>query len=214
MSTRIVGVRLCMVVVCCIPMVARADGPPFACGQVQTEVERLVCGDAGLASLDRQLDQVYRSALAKAHAPLARRLREDQRGWVKGRNDCWKANGHKTWITASWTVDTVRDCVQAQYRLRISELQAVWRLLPPRTRSFACQGQPANEVVLNFFDTDPPTLRLERGDRTRTLWRVDGAGAGRYEGQNVSLLHEADSVTLTWMNIDTGKDEQWKCQSR
>jgi uncharacterized protein len=214
MSRSILSVSVWLTSAFCVPMSAQAEGPTFACGQVQSEVEKLVCSDAALASLDRQLGEVYRSALAKARGPLARQLREEQRGWVKGRNECWKANGHMTWITATWTVDTVRDCVQAQYRLRTSELQAVWRLLQPRTRSFSCQGQPANEVVVNVFDTDPPTLRLERGDQTRTLWRVGVAGAGRYEGQNVSVLLRTDTLTLDWMNTHSGKEEQWQCKAR
>lgn len=30
---------------------------------------------------------------AAAKEPLATHLREEQRGWIKRRNDCWKANG-------------------------------------------------------------------------------------------------------------------------
>ena len=46
-----------------------------------------------------------------------------------------------------------------------AELQALWRLRPPHTVAHACQGQAANELVVNAFDTDPPALRVERGDR-------------------------------------------------
>ncbi|MGE5666326.1 MAG: MliC family protein, partial [Betaproteobacteria bacterium] len=149
-----------------------------------------------------------------AQGNLATRLREDQRGWVKGRNDCWKANGHETWITATWTVNTIKACVEAQYRLRTSELQAVWRLLPPKTVFYACQNDPANEVVANFFDTDPPTIRLERGDRTKTLWRVGGAAAGKYEGQNVSLVHQGNELKVSWLDTNTGKTEELQCTAR
>lgn len=108
------------------PMAAQAEGPTFNCSTAQGDVETLICNDAALAALDRKLDAVYKAALAKAHAgPLVRQLRQEQSGWMKGRDDCWKANGQDTWITATWTVDTVRDCVDAQYRLRTSELQAV-----------------------------------------------------------------------------------------
>jgi hypothetical protein len=167
-----------------------------------------------MASLDRKLDAVYKAALARAGSPLAVELRQAQRGWIKARDECWKSNGQETWITATWTVNTVQACVDAQYRLRTSELQAVWRLLPPRTFAFACQGNPANEVVVNLFDTDPPTIRLERGDRTTTLWRVGLASAGPYEGQNVSVLLQADSLKLSWYDTQSGKADELQCTSR
>jgi len=200
------------VLIATLPLPALAGGPTFDCAKAQGEVEKLICKDAALAALDRQLGQVYQAATAKAQGPLAARLREDQRGWVKGRNDCWKANGQKTWITATWTVGTVQGCVDAQYRLRISELQAVWRLLPPKTVSYACQNQPANELVANFFATDPPTIRAERGDRSFTLWRVGAAGP--YEGQNVDLLLQGNDLKFSVLDTNTGKTEVLLCKPR
>lgn len=197
-----------------VPTTALAEAPAFDCSRARAEVEKLVCNDAALAPLDRRLDQVYRAALTKAADPMARQLRQEQRGWTKGRNECWKARGQETWITATWTVNTVRGCVEAQYRLRTSELQAVWRLLQPTTQAFFCQVQPANEVVANFFDTDPPTILLERGDQTRTLWRVGAASAGRYEGQNVGLVYQAGALTVDWLDTRSGQADAWQCRAR
>ena len=197
------------------PALAAAPQPPsFDCAKAQGAVEKRICSDAELAALDRQLGEVYKAASAQAKGPLATRLREDQRGWVKGRNDCWKADGQKTWITATWTVDTVKGCVDAQYRLRISELQAVWRLLPPKTLSYACQNNPANELVANFFATDPPTIRAERGDRSYLLWRVGAAADGRYEGQNVDLLQQGNELKFSALDTNTGKTETLLCKPR
>lgn len=197
-----------------LAMAARAEGQTLNCGKAQGEVEKLICGDTALLALNHQLDTAYRAALIKASGSLAPRLRREQRGWVKGRNDCWKTRGQQTWITATWTVDTVRACVDGQTRVRISELQAVWRLLPPRTVAFSCQGNAANEVVANSFDTDPPTIRLERGDQTKTLWRVGLASEGRYEGQNASLVLQASALKLSWLDTNSGKTDEWQCVSR
>jgi uncharacterized protein YecT (DUF1311 family) len=194
-----------------VPVVALAQ-PAFNCAKAQGEVEQLICANAALGALDRQLDAVYKAAMAKAQGQLATRLRADQRGWVKGRNDCWKANGQTTWITANWTVDSVEGCIAAQYRLRTSELQAVWRLQPPKTVSYVCGEDPANELVVNFFETDPPTVRLERGDRTATLWRVTSAGF--YEGQNVSLVQQATEVKLDWLDVRRGRRDELRCRPR
>lgn len=197
-----------------LPLTALAEGPTFNCAKAQGEVEKLICSDASLAALDRRLDEVYKAATAKAKGKLATQLRAEQRGWVKGRNDCWKANGQETWITATWTVNTVKGCVDAQHRLRTSEMQSVWRLLPPKTVSFACQKNPANEVVANFFETDPATIRLERGDRTVTLWRIGAASDGKYEGQNVSLVHQGNELKVSWLDTNSGKTEELQCSAR
>ena len=197
-----------------VPAALLAQGPTFDCAKAQGEVEQLVCSDPALAALDRKLDQVYKAAAAKATGKLAARLRAEQRGWVKGRNECWKAKGIETWLTATWTINTVQGCVDAQYRLRTSELQAVWRMVPPKTVAYACQNNPANEVVANFFATDPATIRLERGDRTATMWRVGAASDGKYEGQNVSLVHKGSEVTVRWLNTDPGKTDVLDCQER
>jgi uncharacterized protein len=186
-----------------LPVFSLAQGPTFDCAKAQGEVEKAICSDASLASLDRKLDQAFKAAAAKATHELARTLSAEQRGWIKGRNECWKANGNQTWITATWTVNSVRDCIDAQYRIRTSELQSVWRLLEPKTVSYACQNNPANEVVANFFETDPATIRLERGDRTATLWLVGDTSDGKYEGQNVSVEHKGTQLKVSWLNTDT-----------
>lgn len=192
---------------------AQAQGPTFNCAKAQGEVEKQICANPALAALDRQLDAAYKAASAKAKGAPAQTLKAMQRGWVKGRNECWKAT-QQTWITASWTVDTVPACIEAQYRVRISELEAVWRLKPPRTEAHACQNNPANEVVANFFDTDPPTIQLERGDRTALLWRVGPAAAGKFEGQNVSLVQQGATLAIEWLDVTSGKTEALRCQAK
>ena len=198
-----------------LPMLAAAaDGPTFDCAKAQGEVEKLICSDAALAALDRKLAEAYKAASAKATGKMLSTLKAEQRGWVKGRDDCWKtAAGTPTWITASWTVDSAKACVAAQYEIRTSELQAVWRLVQPKTVSYACQNNPANEVVANSFATEPPTIRLERGDRTVTLWQIP-AGGGKYEGQNVSLVHDGDTVQVSWLNVATGSTDELACKAR
>ncbi len=196
------------------PVAALSEGPTFDCAKAQGEVEKLICSDASLAALDRKLDGAYKAATAKATGKLATDLRNEQRGWVKGRNDCWKANGQETWITATWTVNTVKGCVDAQYRLRASELQAVWQLVPPKTVSYACQNNPANEVVASFFDTDPATIRLERGDRVVTMWLVGVPSDGKYEGQNVSLVRTGSELKVSWLDTNTGATDELQCQER
>jgi len=193
-----------------VPAVLRAQGPAFDCAKADGEVEKAICQDQGLAALDRKLDEVYRAAQAKARDDMPRLLRTEQRGWVKGRDECWKAgSGDPVFLTASWQAKGLRECVEANYRIRISELQAQWRLVPERGPAFfACNGNPSNEVVATFFETVPPTARLERGDRTVTAWLVPTGSGSKYEGQNVEFWTKGRELTLTWLG------EELKCETK
>jgi uncharacterized protein len=123
---------------------AQAKGPAFDCSKVQGEVEQLVCEDEGLAALDHKLDEVYKAALAKARNDVPQLLRAEQRGWIKGRNECWKAKDG-TYLTASWQAKSTRECVEGSYKIRISELQATMRLVPSKGPIFfACENNPAS----------------------------------------------------------------------
>jgi hypothetical protein len=59
-----------------------------------------------------------------------------------------------------------------------------------------------------------PTFDCSRGDRTVTLWRVGAAGEGKYEGQNVSLVHKGDGLTVSWLDTNTGKTDELQCRAR
>jgi uncharacterized protein len=191
-----------------VPAAVLAEGPAFDCARADGEVETLICQDEGLATLDRKLDEVYKAALGKARDDVPQVLRTEQRGWIKGRNECWKAQGedNPAFLTASWQATSVRECVEGQYQLRISELQAQLQLVPAKGPVFfACENNPANEVVATFFETDPPTARLERGDRTVMAWLVRAASGSKYEGQNVEFWTKGDEATVTWL------DEELTC---
>lgn len=213
---RSVAAIACAASVLAGPSVARAQGPTFDCARAQGQVEKSICADPSLAALDRKLGEVYKAASAKAKGQELTTLRAEQRGWVKGRNDCWKTqSGAPTYLTASWIANSVEECVAGSYRLRTSELQAVWRLVTPKGPvSFACQDNPANEIVATFFDTDPPTARLERGDRTVTAWQVPAASGAKYEGQNVTFWNKGREATASWMNVQTGETEELTCRAR
>lgn len=189
----------------------QTKGPAFDCSKASSTVEKLVCSDEALAALDRQLDGVYKAAMAKASDDMPAFLRTEQRGWVKGRDECWKAQGEDSpvFLTESWIATSVRDCVEGQYKMRISELQVEYQLAPERKPAFfACNGNPANEVVATFFETDPPAARLERGDRTVIAWQVRSGSGARYEGQNVTFWNKGDEAMVTWLG------DELKCKVR
>jgi uncharacterized protein len=166
---------------------ATQTGPAFSCAKVAPgSIEAMVCGDAELSALDRKLAGVYASALKKAANEKPPQLKATQRGWVKGRNDCWKAGDKRT-------------CVKDSYVDRIVELQARYRLVkstgPVR---FACDGNPANEVIITYFETEPGSAIAERGDST-SLMRVQAAASGaKYQGPNESIWEHQGEATIVW----------------
>lgn len=166
---------------------ATAAGPSFDCTKVEPgSVEELICQDQGLAALDRQLAEVYAAASEKAVNQQPPMLQAEQRGWIKGRDDCWKS-------------DDRRACVENAYRHRIAALQARYRLVPANgPHAYSCDGIPANEVVVTFFPTDPPTLIAERGDSVSLMFRQRSASGTRYQGRNESFWEHQGEATVTW----------------
>ena len=166
---------------------AGETGPSFDCSSVDAgSIEAMVCEDTMLSALDRELADVYAAASAKAgneHPPV---LKAEQRGWIKGRNECWKS-------------DDKRACVSDEYRRRIAELQARYRLLPATGPvTFTCGGNAANEVVVTYFETDPPTLIAERGDSVSLMYRQPSASGTRYQGRNESFWEHQGEAKIVW----------------
>lgn len=172
---------------------AAPAGPSFDCGKASATVEKLICADAELAALDRRLAAVYAEAEGKAGAPVPSWLRAEQRGWVKGRDDCWKA-------------PEPRSCVQDEYQRRIVELQAKFRLVPftgPVT--FACTGASGGrdgEIIATFHQTEPPSALFERGDRTVFALLARTASGAKYEGANLTFWQKGGDAQVTWMDVE------------
>lgn len=167
--------------------VTSVSAQSFDCGKVETgSIEELVCQDAELSALDEKIAEVYEAALKKAsneHPPV---LKAEQRGWIKGRNDCWKN-------------DDKRQCVEEAYRLRIAELEAQYRLVPFTGPVFyVCDDQPVNEVVVTFFETEPPTLIAERGDQVSLMFLQPSGSGAKYQGRNESFWEHQGEATVTW----------------
>ena len=166
---------------------ALTSGPSFDCSKVQKgSIEELICQDEGLSMLDLKMAAVYAEATKKAiheHPPT---LKAEQRGWIKGRNECWKS-------------EDKRQCIDQIYRYRIAELQAHYRLVPANGPFwYTCNGDPRNEVVVTFFETDPPTLEAERGDQVSLMYlELSGSGA-RYQGRNESFWEHQGEASIVW----------------
>lgn len=131
------------------------DGPAFDCAQAESSAEKLICADAELAALDRRLAERFAAAVDVAEGldvgaeQTTKTLRAMQRGWISGRDECWKD-------------PDLRACVETAYLQREAELVAEFLLEPPsETVELSC-GPRA--LTVETFATALPGLRVEEGD--------------------------------------------------
>jgi hypothetical protein len=91
------------------PPPAPASGPAFDCSQAWTRAEHLVCADAVLSLMDRQLARAYADARLRAADPLVLQREEDD--WRRRVRDA---------------CDSI-PCIERAYDRRTAELDAVGR---------------------------------------------------------------------------------------
>ncbi|WP_269580980.1 MliC family protein [Roseibium sp. Sym1] len=173
--------------------VSLAAEPTFDCAKAESSAEKLICSNDELGALDRTLGEVYGKAAevvksldAGAEEEL-NTLKAYQRGWVKGRDECWKGEDELA-------------CIKATYQRRIAELTARYQLIKGQAPVFyTCNGNPADEIVATFYPTEPPSARLERGDTTEIVVQgLSGSGA-RYEGDfGIVFWIKGDEAMVDW----------------
>ncbi len=87
-------------------------GPSFSCAAVDKgSMEEMICQSPSLSAMDLKLNGIYKQALVKSNNDSM--LKAEQRGWIKGRNECWKEQDKPA-------------CLSREYSQRMSELQSKW----------------------------------------------------------------------------------------
>lgn len=166
---------------------AQAATPSFDCSKVEAgSIEQQICQNDALAALDRQLAEVYQAAQNKAVNEQPPMLKSSQRGWIKGRDECWQS-------------DDKPACIRDSYQRRIAELQALYRLVEATGPVFySCDDNPAKEVVATFFATEPPTASIEFGDSSSLMFLQPAASGARYQGRNETFWEHQGEATVVW----------------
>lgn len=179
------------------------DAPSFDCTKADSDAETLICEDSALAVLDNRLADRFAQALSAAEALQANaeeetaNLRAVQRGWIKGRNECWKAQD-------------MRDCVEFAYLSRENELVTQWMLMPSSDPVFwICENNQANEIVTMAFATELPSIRIEYGDTVATGSRSPSASGVKYVADfGRELWIKGDEALVTWSEGQTQSCKQ------
>ncbi len=168
---------------------ACAVEPSFDCSKADHDAEELICRDNELAALDNQLAGVYHTALENFPVDERKNLKVMQRDWIKGRNDCWKA-------------DDLRSCVKFAYEYRITELQITGGLFTvPEPVQYQCDSGEYDYLTAIFYtETARPAVVLS-GNNGRDFWQViawptpSGSGA-KYQGSNVLFWNKGTEALV------------------
>ena len=163
-------------------------GPSFECADAQGAVEELICRDEALARQDRALAAAYRKALGRVSKDReqADHLRAEQRGWIKGRNDCWKG-------------EDLRHCVAESYSDRHATLLARYGLAEAALTEVWTCGDEGYRLYVTAFMTEPPTVTLVRGDDTTTAIQRRAASGVRFEAPfGVLFWSKGEEAFLEW----------------
>lgn len=62
--------------------------PSFDCAKAGTPVEKLLCSDAELADLDREMASIYREVRGSLAGPAKAALKDEQVAWIRERGRC------------------------------------------------------------------------------------------------------------------------------
>lgn len=168
-------------------LTGHAMAASFDCSKAAPgSMEALVCTTPALSAKDEQLAAVYKQAMAKTKGQPAATLKAEQRGWIKGRDDCWKAD------------DKTR-CVTDAYQQRIAELQARYALLPGKGPfTFRCDGQPAKNLTATFYPSEPATLLATYAGSTSLMYAQPAASGSKYQGRNESFWEHQGVAKVVW----------------
>ncbi len=182
-----------------VAMPVYAAKPGFDCAKAGGKVEELICKNDALAALDHKMAEVYKTALKNAPENERNTVKAMQRGWIKGRNDCWKA-------------DDTEVCVKFSYKSRITELQIQYgQLMVPEPVYFKCgESDSLDDTVIAVFyqESQLPAAVLTRGDdQVIALLSPSGSGS-KYEGRNVTFWEKGGEALVTW------KGEELRCQAK
>jgi uncharacterized protein len=166
---------------------ASGSGPSFDCAKVSAPVEKLVCGDAELAGLDRTLSTAYTKAMVQWPESDKGKERAAQRTWITTRNACAEQQD-------------IKSCVRSSYRRRLIEVQIRGgQLEVPPAVGYVCKGHENEPFQVTFYNQTEPQSAVITFDDRQTIAFASPTGSGaRYTGTNVDFWEHHGEATVKW----------------
>ena len=165
--------------------------PSFDCNQAQGQVETLICNDAELAELDQKMAQVYQMAVV--NIPESEQPKAVQRGWIKGRNDCWKAQD-------------VRECTLANYQIRLVELLIQGELVQATNKAtFDCSTHASISGAF-YTQFDPVMAVFTFANQQMLAINVRSGSGAKYQGRNFEFWEHQGEASVEYLG------ERYQCK--
>lgn len=182
-----------------------ATEPSFDCAKAGSSAEEAVCASDTLAALDLELARVYGLAAGSdLSTDRMNELKATQRGWIKGRDECWKS---------SLGLET---CVGNEYAFRIAELRQGYAAArggdgpSDGPYPYVCDGMDA-PLSVTFVNVDPARAVVMSRTEARALVAGPTGSGVRYEGFDMVLhtkgkdaMVEIDGTTAQCTMDDMG----------
>lgn len=173
---RILSVTAQCAVLGALTSAGHAASPSFDCKRAEGQIEQMICKDDTLARLDKETTRLYGLALDARSMSTGRKktLLAEQRGWIKGRNDCWKATDARACTTAEY-IDRIHVLRQNYAGARTQDDKGISR----GPFSVRCPG--ADALILGtFVQTEPGYAYLTWLDKKLLLPQTRAASGARY----------------------------------
>jgi uncharacterized protein/trans-aconitate methyltransferase len=177
---------------------SQAAQPSFDCSKASGSIEELICQNDEFAALDRKLAKYFKLATESYPAKELKTLKAEQRGWIKGRNDCWKS-------------DDKSECVRSHYQHRITDLQiTTGSAVITHSAVFICNPDKHDSITAVIYkETELPAAVLTRLsdeiDEQKLLFLSRSGSGARYLGQNVEFWSNDTQATVSWGVTDSEK---------
>ncbi|WP_216635544.1 MliC family protein [Croceicoccus bisphenolivorans] len=171
--------------------------PSFDCSKSDSQATDLVCKTPMLARMDNELQRLYALAESGTYASEERleELTAMQRGWIKGRDDCWKADDPLQCVTTSYAM-RIHELRQGFYDSRQQDAKGITN----GPLALACDGADYG-VSATFVNADPGVAFLQWLDQSVALVQVPSGSGAKYEGSNYAgkaqLFTKGDEAMFT-----------------
>jgi uncharacterized protein len=163
-------------------------GPSFDCSKATGVVPTMICADATLIGLDR--DMASRYAAWQRSRPADPDAVKQQSRWTARRDACAGAADP-------------RSCVTRAYQQRITELKIAAGQVPVfATATYVCTGHAATPVTASYYHSEPPAVLIDyQGTKVIAFAAPSGSGA-RYATDEVELWEHQGTAAFRWRGQD------------
>jgi uncharacterized protein YecT (DUF1311 family) len=169
----------------------------FDCTGVVAGARSLVCSDAELAALDREMARLYELASAAPDLPADREaeLKDSQKVWLNGRDGCAEARDPRYCLFSSYS-GRINELRMGSENARSDDAAGISR----GPMALACDGVESL-VAVTLLRTDPGGAFVLWPDNGVALRRMPDAKTELYAGDNaegdVRLERNSNTARLT-----------------